>query len=326
MNFLKMMTMIKKLAVLAMTLIFAQPLFAGTLDEIVAVVNEEVITQREVNRFLAVIKSEYKDANETLPEGFEDNIAQARKSIINQMIEERLILSEARKSGIEADEARINARIEQVKEKFPSEKAFENSLQSQRFTLKDLRRRFSEQEIMKEAVDYFVRSKIKIDPIEVSLFYKAHKKELSHPEKALVKTIFIRIDDKQNERQALKKAGAVLEKLRKGKNFEELVRRYSQGTNVEEDGSIGYVEKGQLLKGVDETIFRLKPGEFSDVIKTPQGFRIFKVEEKKPAKPLAFSEAQDIIRKRLYDEKFAGGFKKWVAKLKKDAYIKVEGE
>lgn len=296
--------------VLSLGLLFMQSLAAETIDRIVAVVNNEVIAQTDVDRVLATIETEYKILYPD-PEEFSEKFLQAKENVVNQMLEEKLILCETKKYDIKIDESMIDARIEQIKQTFPSEEAFEWAIEQQGLTLKDLRDRFSAQETMKKAVDYFVRSKIKIDPIEIEKFYQSHKSELMRPQKAHVKSIFIQKDEGQSEYAALQKAKGILERLKNGETFEELER------------NLGIVQQGQLIKEIDDAIFSLQIGEFSDVIKSPQGYRIFKVDKKEPAEPLDFSESQDIIREFLYREKFVELFREWVGELKQSAYIKI---
>ena len=308
---------------LVLVLLFIQPLFAQTIDKIVAIVNSEIITQSDVDRVLATIEAEYEviypDSRELA-----QKLKQAEANITSQMVEEKLVLSEAKKRGIKIDEDIVEARIEQIRQSFPSAQEFEQAFTKQGLTLKELRDRFGDQEIMKKAVDYFVRSKIKVDPIEISRYYQTHQKKLTHPEKAKIKTILFRVDESCSEYNALKLAKFVLERLNKDEKFEDLAKVYSQGANAEEGGIIGFIEKGQLIKEIDQAIFALEPGEYSHVIKTDQGFRIFKLEERKPAWPLSFTEAQDLIENMLYKEKFAQRFKEWIDELKKEAYISIK--
>lgn len=309
-------TQIIVLFVLTLILLFMQPLLAQTIDKIIAVVNNEIITQSDVNRVLAAIEVDSGELKEKLNE--------IKENIINQMVEEKLILCEAKRLDIKIDENTIDERIEEIKEKFPSEEEFEKALAAQELTLKNLRDRFCDQEIMKKAVEYFVKFEIKVDPIEIRQFYQSHKSQLLRPEKAHLKSILIKVDSEQDRYKAMHKAKVVLGRLKKGESFEKISKIYSQAANAEDGGNLGFVERGQLIKEIDETVFVLEPGEFSDVIKINQGYRIFKLEEKKPEEPLSFSEAQDQIRQILYNRKFTQAFKKWIDKLKQDAYIVIE--
>lgn len=322
----------KRIVTIILLLLFMQPLSAQTVDdstplrvdEIVAIVNDEVITQTDLDRVLATIETEYRAVYPDSRE-FAQKIKLAKENIVNQMLEEKLVLCEAKKFNIKFDESRIDVQIEQIKENFAGEEEFERALEAQGLRPKDLRDRFRDQEIMKKAVDYFVRSKINIDPIEIKDFFKSQKAGLAQPERARLKSILIRVDSSTDEYKALRRAKGVLVRLRKGDNFEEVAKSYSQGASAGEGGNSGFfVEKGELIKEIDEAVFNLNPGEFTDVIKTHQGYRIFKVVEKEPAKPLTFSEAQDIIRQILYRKKFTEAFKEWIERLKENAYIMIK--
>lgn len=294
-----------------------------TIDRIVAVVNGEVITQVDLLRALATIEAELR-TNYTDPEEFAEKLAPFKKNIIEQMIEEKLILSEAKKFDLQVDPEKMESRLKQLEDNFSSPQEFERALESQDLTLKDLQDRFRDQEIMKKTVDYFVRAHIKIDPKELEEYYELHKSELMRPEEVLLKSILIAADSEQEEYAALHTAKRVLERLKEGESFADLVKEYSQGTSVQGDGNLGWFKKGQLMKEIDETIFNLEPGEFTEVIRTPQGYRIFMLEEKKAKQPIPFSEAQDIINNLLYNQRFSEAFSSWIEKIKQDADILIK--
>ncbi len=313
------------LCTLLLVVCLSLPLLAQTIDKIIAVVNEEVITQTDLRRVLATIETEYKNIYSG-PQEFAEQIEQAKKNIINQIVEEKLILSEAKKYEIKVEEETIAERIDKIKQGFASEEEFEQALILQGLTLKDLRDRFTDQEMMKKAVDYFVRFKIEVDPIEIREFYQAHPETLIRPEEVRLKSILIKLDQDGDELAALEKAKIVLERLKQGDSFEDLAKKYSQGTNAQEGGDLGFIARGQLIEKIDQAIFELQPGEFTDVIRTNQGYRIFQIVEKKPAKELSFTQAYDLIRDQLYKRKFTETFKDWLSELKQNAYIRIEQE
>lgn len=294
-----------------------------SVDKIVAVVNNIIIAQSDVNIVLAAVEAEYT-ALYSDPKELANELRKVKENIVNQMVEEKLVLSEAQKYEIKVSEETIANRIDALKERFPTEELFEEVLLSQGVTLKELQNRFYNQEIMKKAVDYFVRSKIEIDPLEIKQFYQKRKKELLTSEQVRVSTILIQFTKPVDESKALKTAGEVLKRLKSGEEFENLVKLYSQGANIAEGGNLGVITKGDLIEEIDEAIFNLEEGGVTGVIKTEHGYRIFKVYEKLPARQLEFFEAQDVINNILYAEKFARGFKEWIRKLKGDAHIVIK--
>ncbi|MBN2097307.1 MAG: peptidyl-prolyl cis-trans isomerase [Candidatus Omnitrophica bacterium] len=317
-----MSTLIKKtILALAVLLIcslgscFAQtqtPEHYQRIDKIVAVVNNEVIAQSDIERVLSTIEAEYKTTYSN-PQELNQQLDQAKKNIISQMIEEKLILSAAKKIGIRVDEDKVNQRIELLSKRFPSEQEFEQALLSQELTLSDLRNRFFEQEIMRNAVDYFVRAEIKIDLPEIKDFYQEHRDEFCHPEAARVNSIFIKVEGTEDEYASLQQAKSILERLQRGEGFAALGSQ-----------ELGLIQQGQLIEEIERVIFALAPGEFSGVIKVPEGYRIFQIVEKIPAVPLNFAQAQEKIRQILYRQKFETRFKQWMEKLKAEADISIK--
>ncbi|MFC1631303.1 peptidylprolyl isomerase [Candidatus Omnitrophota bacterium] len=296
-----------------------------TVDQILAVVNDEIITQTDVNRAEAAIAAELMSIDAD-PEVLSEKLKQVRKNIIGQMIEEKLVLSEAKRHQLQVDQARIDQRIEEIQNNFPSQERFEQALGAQGLSLKDLKQRFYNQELMRRAIDYFIRSRIKVDPVEMEQFYQAHQVELGSPEQAHVQCILTKAETPDDEYQALQAAKQALERLKQGEPFEELVTIYSQGANVEEGGDLGFIEQGQFIQEIDQAIFSLAPGEHTDVLKTPSGYRIFRVLEKKEKQIIPFSELQEKISKILYNQEFTQEFGEWMDKLKDEAYISIKSD
>lgn len=287
---------------------FSLPLSAQTVDKILAVVNGEIITQSDVKRVLATFEAELK-AQDNLPGDLGQKLKQARGNIINQMVEEKLILSVARRYGIEIEEQLVDRRIEQIRRDFSSEEQFEQALGVQGLSPRDLRTRFYDQELMKKAVDYFVNARIKINPQKLHEYYQAHQAELLKPQRARVESLLFKVAEDVSDRQALEQAQRTLKEIKKGADFKDAQE-------------LGFIEQGQLIQEIDEAIFSLNPGEFTDVIKTQSGYRIFRVIEKIPAQPFTFSQAQEFIGQILEQQQFAQIFRDWLKELKEEADIR----
>ncbi|MFH1045477.1 MAG: peptidylprolyl isomerase [Candidatus Omnitrophota bacterium] len=294
-----------------------------SIDSIVAVVNNEVIAQSDVDRVMSTIEAEYASIY-TDPKELAEQLAGIEKNIVNQMIEEKLIISEAKKLEINVEEEVIDSRINQIKADFPNDETFELALEMQGLTLEDLRSRFYDQEIMRKAVDAFVHSQIKTDPSTLQQFYEEHQDEFIQPEKAKVKAIFVKIDEAQDETKAQEIAQMILERLKQGEVFADLSRTYSQGANAEEGGDLGYVEKGKLMKELDEAIFNTNVGGYTGILRTSTGLRIFLVEERTAGKKLTFSEAHDLVKDTVQKREFSTKFREFISRLKENADIVIK--
>ncbi|MFA5255508.1 MAG: SurA N-terminal domain-containing protein, partial [Candidatus Omnitrophota bacterium] len=199
---------------------------AAVVDKIVVVVNNEIITQREVDVILAPIYGQYRSMykGEELIRMLED----AREKILKQLIEDRLIFSEAKKLNITIDEKEIDARVDEVRNKVGSERDLENMLHEQNLTLNELRARYKEKIMIRKLVDQKVGAKIIITPLEVKDYYNDNKESFMQPEEIKLRTILIKPRKEQGgEAGSLQLMRDLVKRLKEGCDFEELAKEYS---------------------------------------------------------------------------------------------------
>ena len=317
----------KKFAVLILlyaVLLFPACLKAEIVDGIVAVVNNEVVTQVELNAILLPIYTQYKSTYSD--EELLKKIDEAKKNILYQLIEDKLILQEAHKIGMPATDEEVAERLEQIKSQFSSSQEFKSALASQGLTVVDLKEKYREQIMIKKMVNREVRSRVSVTPIEIALFYEKNEDDFNLPAQVKVMTIMIRKSeaDPESNTDSLKKIKMIELKMAEGEDFTKLAREYSQDPSAVDGGDMGYIGKGQMMKKIDEVIFSLQPGEISETIETPVGYHVFKIVEVKEAGAESFDEARMQIENYLFQEKAKERFDEWMTNLKENAYISVK--
>ena len=282
-------------------------------------VNNEAITQREVDRFLAPIYEQYR----ALYYGDElvARIEEAKQKVMEQLIEDKLILSEARLRNIEVDETDLDGRIGEAIKRAGSKERFEAALKEQGLSLRDLRARYKDQAMVRKLIDQKIGAKITVTPVEVNNYYNNHSGEFIQPEQVKLRNILIRPRSEAGVKEALDLAKDILIRLQKGEDFAALAKEYSSGPNASEGGLMGYVKRGDLLPEIDKIIAGLEEGSISDIVQTPLGYHIFKVEERSERKAYALSDVRHDIEEAIFREKAKEKIKSWVGDLKKNAYI-----
>lgn len=313
---------------LILCLIWASPAYAQgqLLDQVAAVVNDEVITQSEVDTFLRPLYEEYKADH--APEEMAQVMNDARQKLLNQLIEDRLAYLEAKNQKIEVDEASIDRDMEIFKKRFKSEAEFEALMQKEGLSLKEMRERSRRQAMIRQLQDREVRSRIVVSPLDVEAYYNQHPNEFSGEDQIKVRSITIKKDDVAREK-GLKdeKAKNQIEGLRQqilsGESFGPLAKQFSQDTNAEKEGLGDWMQRGSMIPIIDEVIFNLKQGEVSAVVESPMGYHLFRVEEKKEKYKMTLEEAREEIYARIYQEKSRERFEKWMKDLKRNAYISI---
>ncbi len=294
-------------------------IYGTVIDKIVVVVNNEVITQGEIDDMLMPVYYRFR----TMYQGDDlmRKLDEARQSILGQLIDEKLMLGAAKKAGLEVDEKEVSAKISDVQKRFGSKEKFESTLAEQRMTVKDLKAKYRDQILIKKLVDQKVGARIFITPVDVSEYYREHADEFAQPDEVKVSNILIKVKEGMSPEQALELAQDVNKKLKEGADFAELARTYSEGPGASEGGLMGYQKKGDLNPELEAIVFNLKEGETSNIVKTTLGCFIFKVEEKQTARKLGISEARRQIEDVIYSEKAREKMKGWLEGLKKNAYI-----
>lgn len=297
---------------------------AEVIDRVVAIVNDEVITQSEVEKALMPISAQYAAIyrNEELLQ----KLSEARHNIINKLIENKLILAEAKNAGIEISDEEIEAKIEELKRGFSSQDEFEAVLFKQGLGITDLKENFRNQIMIQKIINRQIKSKVVIKPTEIVDYYYTHLDDFTNPQEVKISNILIKVEDKVDAPGAYQRAEKVLSLLENGANFAQVAREYSDGPQREKGGSVGFVSRGQMIKEIDEVIFKLKVGEISGLIKSSLGYHIVKVEDIRPAYVKDLTLVQSEIEDILFQEKMERNFAQWLEKLRENAYISIKKE
>ena len=284
-------------------------------DAIIAVVNDELITLQDLTHYITTTYASLV-ARGLDEKTLEQIRLDLQKNGLNKLIEDKLMLSEANKVGLTVNEKMVDERIEEIKTKYPSEEVFINALVTNGATLTDLRNKIIEDFKIKFIIDHAVRSKIYINPQEVTEFYEKNIDKFKNPEHIEVDSIFIVFGKNPEEAQA--KADKVKEALTRGEDFLELNKRYSTTP------SIGVLERGQTLSEVEDIVFNLKNGEVSPTIEVDSGLYIFRVNKHVPESVAALSEVKEEVTNMIFNKKFYENFDKWIKKLKDQAYVEIK--
>ncbi len=294
--------------------------YAAVVDKIVVVVNNEIITQREVDIMLAPVYAQYRNMykGEELIRMLED----VREKILKQLIEDRLIFSEAKKFNIVIDEKEVDARIDEMKSKVGSERDLEAMLNEQNLTLNELRARYKEKIMIRKMIDQKVGARIIITPLDVKNYYNDNKESFMQPEEIKLRTILIKPrPERGGDAGALDTMRDIMKRLKEGGGFEGLAKEYSDGPGTDDGGLMGYVKRGDLMPQIEDIVFNLKDGEITGIIKSPLGYHVFKVDEKKVRRTRGLAEVRQDVEEFLYREKASQRLKSWIDSLAKSAYI-----
>lgn len=295
---------------------------ADIVDKIVVVVNDASITKSEISEAMKPVAERLKKSYSG--EELDEKLKEAHQVIIERLIEDRLILQEAKKQNITAADIEIEEKMGQIKSKFPNKEAFENALEQQGLNLWELKKNHKEQIIIKKMVRQYVRQKVKITPLQIAQYYQQHINDFKMPQAVDISQILIKYKPEEGPERAEKTAMQVRELLSVGADFKSVAEKYSEGPNAKTGGNLGFVERGIMTKEIDDVILNMQEGEISKPINTNSGFVIIKVNAIRNEKTRPLEEAKTEIEELLLDENAKTLIEKWISELKSKAFISIK--
>lgn len=293
--------------------------YAEVVDKIVVIINDEIITQGDLDRILYPIYVQYR--NLYSPEEVEGRMEAARHTVLRQLIQDKLLLSEAKRKKIEVTDDEVEERMDELKRRFQTEEEFKKAMSEENLILVQLEKQFRERIMIDKLIDMEIRRTVSISPSEIISYYESHKSQFKEPRKVKLRSILIRTNEERSEEEAIRAAKQILKRLKKGGNFGLLAKEYSEGPYAASGGDMGWVKEGELMGRINDLVFTLDENEISGILKTNLGFHVFKVEEKVDAREMEFPAAKAHVERFLFNKKIEEKLGQWIEQLKNDAYI-----
>jgi peptidyl-prolyl cis-trans isomerase SurA len=281
-------------------------------DRIAAIVNSDLIMLSEVRRELAPererLEKHYRG------EELSRRLQMAEAMALTTMIERRLQLQEAKARSVEVGDQEVKQAVKQLiqqGEKIDDKDPVStNSVRDQLTLLK--------------VVDREVRSGVMVADPEMKRYYQEHRDRFALPEEYTLSQILIKPRSPDEVADARAKGREVTALLKQGESFEDLALRYSDGPTASRGGRLGLVRQGELLPAIERGVSNLVPGGISDIIESPEGLHIVRLDDKKPKQFRPFEEVRQEIQALVFQQKSEDMFQSWLADLKNKAYIEIK--
>lgn len=289
---------------------------AKVVNKTVATVDGEVILMSEYERRAKPVIEEYEKVL-TGPDK-EIKIKELKEKILEQMIDEKILISEAKRKKVKVNNKEIQDGIGEIRKRFDTEEEYNQELARQGLAEEEFRGQVKEQLMVMKLIDQEVKAKV-VPPTdsEIEDFYKQNESEMVEPEQMRVRHILIKVDENTDKKEALKKIREILKEVKKGKtSFAELAKKYSEGPSAPRGGDLGFFIRGQMVREFEEAAFVLKVGEISNVVETEYGYHIIQCIEKKASEKKSLEEIRDYLRNFIFQKKMEERYEKWLRTLR----------
>jgi parvulin-like peptidyl-prolyl isomerase len=282
------------------------PWGAGLPDHIIAQVNDEQIPVEQFDReFKELILESDKNAKAT-------DLGNLKRVCLDQVIERKILVQEARRLGIKVSPEELNQAIFDIKTDYPGE-GFGEKLGLKGITLEEWKVRLEEKLLAEKVIRSAIHSQEKIDEKEALQYYENHRSSFQIDRRVRARQIVVADGEE---------AIQILKRLKKGEKFEKVAMEKSLGPEKIQGGDLGYFSQGERPVEFDH-VFNMEVGAISEVIKSPYGYHIFRLEEKIEPRQIPFAEAKSGILQALGQKKSEEEYQKWFKDLKGMVKVKI---
>jgi peptidyl-prolyl cis-trans isomerase SurA len=309
------------------------------VEEIIARVNNEIITRTEYVRSRDQLKQEVQQQD---PANADRIFAEKQRDVLRDLIDQQLLLQKGKDLGITGDTELIK-RLDEMRKQMNLEtmEDLEKAAEAQGASYEDFKQNLRNQIITQKVMSEEVGQKLSMNKDDERKFYEEHRAEMEQPEQVRLSELLIapkapakpavgadgkpvppsEADTEAELAAAKAKAQDMLDQFHKGAKFADLAKKYSDGPSAKEGGDLSYFKRGTLSPELETKVFALKAGEVTDVIRTKQGYVILQAVEHQMAGIPTLKEVEPRIQDALYMQKLQPALRAYLTTLREEAFI-----
>ena len=297
----------------------------AVVDRIVAVVNQEIITLSEVEKWVAPFREEIK-ASDRLER--QEQARRVYRRVLEKIIETKLVDQEAKKSGVKVTSKEIEGALEEVKRRnAATQEDLEKALAQEGLTLEGYKKEIEKRLQRMKVINWSVKVESQPGEKEWRDFYQMNLDRYRPAESYRPSQILFLVSQgtqPEEIREIRKKCEKVLERVKGGEDFGEMASLYSEDVSAQDRGDLGYFKKGELLPELEKEALRLRVGEISGVIRTNIGFHIIKLCDRKGDTPRPYEEVKEQVKADYGAMEMEKAFQQFIGKLKEKSVIEIK--
>ena len=313
----------KKLTGAVIAVLFAAGMTsAGTVDRILAKINDEIITLSELRREMEPLRREIMSKVPAAQQ--EQALKEAEEQVLNNLIEAALIYQKAVELEYEAHvEDEVTSYIQQIMKdnNLRDTEEFENALAQDGQSMRSFRESIQKYLISQALVNDFIHSRISLLTPEIERYYQNNQASFSTPEEVTLSEIIL--DTAGGVSEAESRAADITARVRSGEPFAALAKQYSKGATAGRGGEIGTYVVDKLNAEIRKALVGVGEGDISTPQKSAEGIILYRVDARKPVIVQPLDEVRDEIRNILYQQKRNPEYERFMKQLKEDAYIQI---
>ncbi len=298
----------------------------AVIEQIVAKVNNEIITKSELDRSRKNMELEMRSRKIT-DENIKTAIKEHEADFLRDRIDQLLLVQKGKELNLNVDQEVIKYIAEiQLKGKIADADQFAGWVKEQTgMTYEDFKSETKNSMLTQRVIGQEVRSKVLISKAEITKFYEDNKAKFVREEQVFLRELLISTDGKDAAgiAAAEKKAKDLVARARKNERFPEMARDNSDSDSSANGGELPPYKKGEMAKELEDRVWDKDRNYVTDPIKIKNGFLILKVEDHHKAGQAARDEVEQEIQEALFGPRFQPELRKYLTKLRTDAFLEI---
>jgi len=292
------------------------------VNGIAVIVGDAVITYKDVQIAMEEDLDLLERRYGSQPQVYAQKAAELEKAKLEDMVENQLVLQDFKKAGYNVPESYFQGRIdEDIRKYYGDRLTLTKTLQAKGMTFESWRNNIREREILRLMWQQKVPHEPLISPTKIENYYVQHRDDFKMEDQVKLRMI-VMTNSVNNFFSPRKAAEEIIAKLDQKVPFDELARIYSNGSQAQEGGDWGWIQKTMLREELRNVAFSLEPGQHSGVIETTNAVYVMLVEDKKVSYTKTLAEVRDEIEGILKSEETKRLRKQWIDQLKSKAFIR----
>lgn len=302
---------------------------AKTVEEIIARVNNEIITRSELDKARASAEEDARQDCQAkcTPEQLQKEVEDRRKTALRDLIDQSLLAQRGKDMGISV-EPEVIKKLDQIRiqNKFASMEDLEKAVSSQGLNWEDFKDNIRKGLLTQRVIGQEVGSHITIGHEEVEKYYNDHKAEYVRPEQVALREIVVTTEGKPDAElpELKKKAEDALKRVRDGEDFGEIAKRKSDGSTAKQGGFLGVYKRGELSKQLEDLVFKMKKNDLTDVLDTKQGYLVLQVLEHYDEGEQSLAKVENEITDHLYSQRMEPKLREYLKTLREQSYVVIK--
>jgi peptidyl-prolyl cis-trans isomerase SurA len=304
------------------------PVQGKVVEDIVARVNDQIITSSDYDRAAEQLTSEA--GQQSIPPR---ELEQKKADLLRDLIDQQLLLSKGKELGI-TGETELIKQLDNIRKQnhLESMEDLEKAAAQQGASYEDFKATIRNRIITEQVVRDEVGRKISMSPGEVQAYFKAHESEFAQPESVTLNEILVPTPaksategtDTAEVAAAQAQADEIEKKLAAGAKFDDLAKPSPTDPNAPKSVVLGEYRRGMLVKEIEDKAFALNAGEHTQPIRTKQGFIILQATQRNAGGDASFKQVEPQVEEALFLQRMQPKLREYLTKLREEAAIDIK--